>query len=99
MTLPAQLVESIEAKKQAEQSAQRMVYVLQEENLERQRRIIEAEGISAANDIISGSLTNEYLTWYWISNLDSHDSVLYVPVGDSGIPLFREISEDTTGGA
>jgi prohibitin 2 len=90
--LPEDLARAIEAKKTSEQEALRMQYVLDKERLEKQRRIIEAEGISSANAIIAGSLTTEYLTWYWIDNLDTHNSVIYVPVGDAGLPLFREVS-------
>jgi regulator of protease activity HflC (stomatin/prohibitin superfamily) len=93
--LPEELTKAIEAKKTSEQEALRMEYVLDKEALERDRKIIEAEGISGANEIIAGSLTTEYLTWYWIDNLDTHDSVIYVPVGDAGLPMFREVNEGT----
>ena len=92
--LPAELAKAIEAKKTSEQEALRMEYILDKEKLEKERRIIEAEGISSANKIIAGSLTREYLTWYWIDNLDTHNSVIYVPVGDAGLPLFREVVDD-----
>ena len=91
VTLPAELSISIEEKKTAEQEALRMEYILDIEKYEKERKIIEAEGISSANEIIAGSLTTEYLTWYWIDNLDTHDSVIYVPVGEAGLPLFKEI--------
>lgn len=92
--LPKDLATAIEAKKTAEQDAFQMEYILKKEMQEKDRKIIEAEGISEANDIIAGSLTNEYLTWYWIDNLDTHNSVIYVPVGDAGLPLFREVADD-----
>jgi len=91
VTLPQELSVSIEAKKTAEQEALRMEYILDIEKYEKDRKIIEAEGISSANEIIAGSLTHEYLTWYWIDNLDTHDSVIYVPVGEAGLPLFKEV--------
>ncbi|MDY6964394.1 MAG: prohibitin family protein [Halobacteriota archaeon] len=91
--LPSELTKSIEEKKTAEQQALRMEYILQQERLEKERKIIEAEGITKANDIIAGSLTRNYLTWYWIDNLDTHESVIYVPVGEGGVPLFKEVSE------
>lgn len=93
--LPAELTKAIEAKKTSEQEALRMEYVLDIERFEKDRRVIEANGISDANAIIAGSLTHEYLTWYWIDNLDTHNSVIYVPVGDAGLPLFREVTEVT----
>lgn len=92
--LPEELSRAIEAKKTSEQEALRMEYILDKEKLEKERRVIEAEGIASANNIIAGSLTHEYLTWYWIDNLDKHNSVIYVPVGDAGLPLFREVADD-----
>ena len=89
--LPPELTKAIEAKKAAEQEALKMEYILQKEELEMERKVIEARGISEANSIIAGSLTKEYLTWHWIEGLDKHDSVLYVPVGEGGIPLFKGV--------
>jgi len=89
--LPAQLTTSIEAKKQAEQEALRMQYVLEKEVLEKERKLIEADGIAGANEIIAGSLSREYLSWYWIDNLQNHDSVVYMIPSEGGIPLFKDI--------
>jgi prohibitin 2 len=89
--LPEEITKAIEAKKQAEQEALRMEYILQREKLEKERKLIEAEGISAANLEIAGSLTSEYLTWYWINNLENHESVVYLIPSDSGLPLFKSI--------
>jgi len=89
--LPAKLSDSIEQKLQAEQDAQRMFFVLQKEEQEAERKKIEAGGIADANKIISQSLTNEYLEWYWIQNLDKHQDTIYVPIGENGIPLFRSV--------
>ena len=91
VSLPDELSDAIKEKKTAEQDAMRMDYIIVTETKEKERRIIEAEGISKANDIIAGSLTTEYLTWYWIDNLDTHNSVIYVPVGEAGLPLFKEV--------
>jgi len=89
--LPAQLTTSIEAKKQAEQEALRMQYVLEKEILEKERKLIEADGIAGANEIIAGSLSREYLSWYWIDNLQNHDSVVYMIPSEGGLPLFKDI--------
>jgi regulator of protease activity HflC (stomatin/prohibitin superfamily) len=86
--LPPQITTAIEAKKQAEQEAMRMEYVIQKEQLEKQRKLIEAEGISAANKEISGSLTTQYLTWYWITSLEPEDVIYMIP-SDGGLPLFK----------
>jgi regulator of protease activity HflC (stomatin/prohibitin superfamily) len=59
--LPPGLYASIEQKLQAEQQAQRMEFVLQEEQQEAERRRIEAEGIRDANRIISEGLTPQVI--------------------------------------
>lgn len=89
--LPAELTKAIEAKKQAEQDALRMQYVLEKEVLEKERKLIEAGGIAGANEIIAGSLSREYLSWYWIDNLQNHESVVYMVPSEGGIPLFKDI--------
>ena len=93
--LPAQLTTSIEAKKQAEQEALRMQYVLEKEKLEKERKLIEADGIAGANQIIADSLSREYLSWYWIDNLQNHESVVYMVPSEGGIPLFKDIDSIT----
>jgi len=95
--LPQHLIAGIEEKKRAEQDALRMKYILEKEELEADRKRVEAKGIADANDIIAGSLTTNYLTWYWINNLDKHNSVMYVPIGEMGMPMFKNIDEVSTG--
>ncbi|OZV69929.1 prohibitin family protein [Winogradskyella aurantia] len=55
--LPSGLSTSIEQKLQAEQDAMRMEFILQQERLEAQRKIIEAEGTRDAQKILSEGLT------------------------------------------
>ncbi|WP_370390929.1 prohibitin family protein [uncultured Winogradskyella sp.] len=55
--LPRGLSSSIEQKLQAEQDAMRMEFILQQERLEAQRKIIEAEGTRDAQKILSEGLT------------------------------------------
>jgi len=94
--LPQHLIDGIEEKKRAEQDALRMEYILEKETLEAERKRVEAQGIADANEIIADSLTPHYLTWYWINNLDKHNSVMYVPIGDMGMPMFKNIDEVRT---
>lgn len=92
--LPDELTKSITAKKQAEQDAQAMQYVIQKAQLEKQRAVIEAEGIAQANKVIADSLTSSYLNWYWIDKLDKSNSVIYVPT-EGGLPLFKDVDKIT----
>lgn len=59
--LPAALANSIEQKLQAEQDAMRMKFVLEQEKLEAQRKLIEAEGVRDAQKILAESLTKQIL--------------------------------------
>lgn len=59
--LPPSLATAIEEKLEAEQQAQRMEFVLQEEQREAERKIIEAKGISDAQQIISKGLDQKIL--------------------------------------
>ena len=88
---PKQIERAIEDKLEAEQAAQKMEFVIQKEEREAERKKIEAMGIADANEIIGMSLTPNYLSWYWITNLDKHSSVIYVPVSEQGFPMFKDI--------
>jgi regulator of protease activity HflC (stomatin/prohibitin superfamily) len=59
--LPAGLASSIEQKLQAEQDAMRMVFILQQEKLEAERKIIEATGVKDAQKILSEGLTDQII--------------------------------------
>jgi regulator of protease activity HflC (stomatin/prohibitin superfamily) len=59
--LPAGLASSIEHKLQAEQDAMRMEFVLKQEKLEAERRIIEATGKKDAQKILSEGLTENII--------------------------------------
>lgn len=89
--LPANLKTSIEEKLQAQQESMKMVYVLDKERQEADRKVIEAKGIADYNKMVSSSLTSDYIKWYWVSNLDKYESVIYVPVGNDGMPLFKGV--------
>lgn len=59
--LPQGLSSSIEQKLQAEQDAMRMVFILEQEKLEAERKIIEATGAKDAQKILSEGLTDQIL--------------------------------------
>jgi regulator of protease activity HflC (stomatin/prohibitin superfamily) len=59
--LPDGLSKSIEQKLQAEQDAMRMEFILQQEKLEAQRKIIEATGTKDAQKILSEGLTDQII--------------------------------------
>ncbi|MFN4255868.1 MAG: prohibitin family protein [Saprospiraceae bacterium] len=57
IVLPKNLTKAIEDKLEAEQQAQRMEFILQQEKQEAERKRIQAQGVSDANQIISAGLT------------------------------------------
>ncbi|WP_421800234.1 prohibitin family protein [Haliscomenobacter sp.] len=59
--LPKSLARAIEEKLEAEQGAQRMEFVLQQEQREAERKRIQAQGVRDAQNIISQGLTQEIL--------------------------------------
>lgn len=91
---PTSIRSSIESKKQAEQDAQRMEYVLQKEKLEAERVVIQARGITEAQDIIQQTLTPAYLHYLWLQKLSEHNNVIYVPT-EGNFPMFKDM--DSTG--
>jgi regulator of protease activity HflC (stomatin/prohibitin superfamily) len=63
ITLPPGLYQAVEAKLAAEQEAQRMQFVLQREELEAQRKRIEAEGVAAAQGALAGAISPAVIEW------------------------------------
>ena len=59
--LPVGLAQSIESKLQAEQDALRMEFILQQTKADAERKIIEAQGESDAQKILSEGLTEEII--------------------------------------
>ena len=61
--LPVSLAKAIEEKLEAEQQAQRMEFVLQQERREAERKKIEAQGVRDAQDIISETIDANMLQY------------------------------------
>jgi regulator of protease activity HflC (stomatin/prohibitin superfamily) len=91
VVLPIDLQKSIEQKLQAEQEAEKMDFVLDKERKEKERKIIEAEGQKESQEIINQSLTPNYLNYLYIKNLENREGTIYVPIGENGMPLFKNI--------
>lgn len=61
--LPSGLARAVEEKLEAEQDAQRMEFLLQREQLEAKRKMVEAEGIRDAQKIISEGINPMVIQW------------------------------------
>jgi len=92
---PAELTTAINEKMAAQQAAQKMEYTLQSARLEKDRKVIEAQGIADANKIISTSLTPQYLDWYWLEGLKTNagSHVVYMMDSKGPLPLFKNIDQ------
>jgi len=89
--LPPTLTRAIEEKLSAEQDAQRMQFVLEREQLEAQRKRVEAEGVRDAQKILSEGLTPEVLRYEQIEafkmlSRSSNAKVIITP--DTGQPII-----------
>lgn len=49
---------------------------------------IRAWGIARSNQIIGASLTDAYLHWFWIDNIDKSNNVIYVPT-ETNLPILE----------
>jgi len=71
-----------------------MVYVLEKERKEKERKLIEAEGIAQAQKKISESLNRQYLQWYYIQNLKEllntqNSKIVILPFDKNLVPLLK----------
>lgn len=92
--LPAKLTDAISDKLEMEQQSQKMVFVLEKEKLEAERKAVEAEGIKKSQDIISKSLTPAYVRWYSIEMMkdlagSENTTFLFVPTDNQGMPVVN----------
>jgi regulator of protease activity HflC (stomatin/prohibitin superfamily) len=92
--LPDKVREAIDEKISAEQRAQQMVYVLQKEKQEAERKRVEAEGIAQAQKIISNTINPQYLQWKYIETLkefttSSNNTIVIAPYDQKLTPLLN----------
>lgn len=91
--LPDKIADAIDAKLAADQDARRMEFILQKEVLEKERKVVEAEGIREANRIIAQGLTSSYIQWYRIEMLKQlvnspNNTIVILPENMSSAPLM-----------
>lgn len=92
--LPEKVRTAIDEKIAAEQRAQQMVYVLQKERQEAERKRVEAQGVSDAQKIVSQTITTLYLQWNYIQvmkelvNSPNHTFII-APFDQKLVPLLN----------
>lgn len=92
--LPEKVKEAINEKIAAEQRAQQMVYVLQKEKQEAERKKVEASGIAEAQRIISNTINSQYLQWKYIETLkdlmnSKNSTIVITPFDQKLTPLLN----------
>jgi len=92
--LPLKVREAIDEKIAAEQRAQQMVYVLQKEKQEAERKTVEAAGVAEAQKIINSTISNSYLQWKYIETLKElvnspNNSFVITPYDQNLIPMLN----------
>jgi regulator of protease activity HflC (stomatin/prohibitin superfamily) len=89
--LPDQITKAINDKISADQEAQKMIFVLQKEKQEAERKQIEAEGQAKAQQIVSASLTPQILEYQRIQALRyvGEKGNLIITGGGGATPLIQ----------
>ena len=89
--LPEQITKAINDKIAADQEAQKMIFVLQKEKQEAERKRIEAEGQAKAQQIVSQSLTPQILEYQRIQALRyvGEKGNLIITGGGGATPLIQ----------
>lgn len=94
INLPKQIEQAINDKKTEQQKFQKMVYTLKKEGKEKERKIIEAQGIKIANETIAKGLTEKYLQWYRIDMMKEligspNNTIIFIPTGEDISPIIN----------
>jgi regulator of protease activity HflC (stomatin/prohibitin superfamily) len=94
---PTEVADAVSRKLAAVQELERKATEIEITAREKDKRIIEAEGIAKATEIISQRLTSAYLQYEAIKaqhemiNSNSHTTI-YIPVGPMGVPLVGNLN-------
>ena len=99
LRLPDMLEQSIEMKLQTEQEAKQMVFVLEKERQEAQRKEIEAQGIAAFQRIVSEGISPQLLQWKGIEateRLANSPNAKLIVMGNNGKGLPVLLSADAS---
>jgi regulator of protease activity HflC (stomatin/prohibitin superfamily) len=98
--LPRSLSKAIEEKLEAEQQAMRMEFILQGAKREAERKLIEAEGVSKANAVLSEGLTDKILQFKsieaWLKLAESPNAKVIMTQGN--VPMMMSSEINSTGG-
>jgi regulator of protease activity HflC (stomatin/prohibitin superfamily) len=94
---PQEVADAVSRKLAAVQELERKATEIEITTREKEKRVIEAEGIAKATEIISQRLTAAYLQYEAIKaqnamiNSNNHTTI-YIPVGPMGVPLVGNLN-------
>lgn len=87
--LPSTFAASIEAKLKAEQESFQKEFELAKAKKDAEIEVARAEGAAKSNQIIAGSLNENYLRYLWIQGLQTNQmQVVYVPT-EANLPIME----------
>ena len=92
VALPRTVSDAIEQKLKAEQQFEQMKFVNQREDMEAERKRIEAKGVRDSQAIVSETLTPQYLNYLWLKNLADNQNVIYIAT-EANMPIFRSVEQ------
>jgi uncharacterized membrane protein len=65
---------------------------------EKEAAITRAEGVAEANKIIANSITEEYIRWLYVDQLDTIEGqIIYIPT-EAGIPILEATRDSAVAG-
>jgi len=92
IVLPAGLQTAIENKLSQSQMSEQYKYILAREEQEKERKLIEAQGIKAFQDTVSSGISENYLRWKGIDATlklaDSPNAKIVIIGGKEGLPVI-----------
>jgi regulator of protease activity HflC (stomatin/prohibitin superfamily) len=94
---PKEVADAVSNKMAATQILERKKIEINQEEMEKQKRIVQAEGIARAMEVINQRLTPMYLQHEAIDaqskmiNSPNHTTI-YIPVGPNGVPLVGTVN-------
>lgn len=95
---PKLVQDAVEQKIARQQELEEREYQLSIAKKDAEIKEVEAKGIAKAQDIINKTLTTDYLRHEWIQALEKsantpNTTIIYVPVGNDGLPIFKDVSK------
>jgi regulator of protease activity HflC (stomatin/prohibitin superfamily) len=102
ITLPLSVQQSIEASQVASERIRRFQFVLQQQKLEADRRVIEAEGIRRFQEIVTPAISDSFLRWRGIEATlelakSPNSKIVVIGSGQNGLPLILDGRTDSAG--